>query len=71
MSLPELVDLWMVEHPGTSVQTEVNEIIRQASVDIESGNDRTIDQFMDDFRRKHQRTADSCCRRSTAEQEPC
>jgi hypothetical protein len=59
LSLPELVDLWMLEHPSTAEQAEVKEIVRQGNADIESGNYRSIDQFMDDFRRKHNIPADS------------
>lgn len=59
LSLPELVDLWMLEHPSAAEQAEVKEIVRQGNADIESGNYRTIDQFMDDFRRKHNIPADS------------
>ncbi len=59
MSLPELVDLWMLEHPSAAEQAEVKEVVRQGNADIESGNYRTIDQFMDDFRRKHNIPADS------------
>jgi hypothetical protein len=59
LSLPELVDLWMLEHPSTAEQAEVKEIVRQGNADIESGNYRSIDQFMDDFRTKHNIPADS------------
>ena len=58
-SLPELVDLWMLEHPSAAEQAEVKEVVRQGNADIESGNYRTIDQFMDEFRRKHNIPADS------------
>jgi hypothetical protein len=54
LSLPELVDLWMLEHPSTAEQAEVKEIVRQGNADIESGNYRSIDQFMDDFSQEAQ-----------------
>ncbi len=59
LSWPELVELWTLEHPSPAEQAEVNEIIRQGDADIQSGNYRSVDDFMDEFRRKHNIPADA------------
>ncbi len=59
LSWPELVELWTLEHPSPAEQAEVNDIIRQGDADIQSGNYRSVDDFMDEFRRKHNIPADA------------
>lgn len=53
MSLQELYRLWRIENPSTDERAAVADIISQGDADIESGNYRPLDEFMDEFRSKN------------------
>ncbi len=53
LTMPELLKLWALENPSNRERAEVAEIIRQGDADIEAGNYRTLDEFMDEFRAKN------------------
>jgi len=53
MSLLELVQLWRLENPTADERAEAIAAIKQGQADIEAGNYRPVEEFMDEMREKH------------------
>lgn len=53
ISLMQLVQLWRLENPTADEQAEVIAAIKQGQADIEAGNYRPVEEFMDEMRKKH------------------
>jgi hypothetical protein len=53
LSFQEIVALWKLDNPSDEERAEVIAAINQGVKDIESGNHRPADEFMDEMRRKY------------------
>ena len=53
MTMRELLQLWALENPTDEEREQVVAIIRQGDKDIEAGNYRPLDEFMEEFRAKN------------------
>jgi len=53
LSVPELFHLWQLENPSDDERAQVIAAINQGEKDIDSGNYRPANEFMDEMRRKY------------------
>lgn len=53
LSVPELCHLWQLENPSDKERAQVIAAINRGIKDIEAGNYRPADEFMDEMRRKY------------------
>ncbi len=53
LSFQEIVSLWKLDNPSDEERAEVIAAINEGVKDIESGNHRPADEFMDEMRRKY------------------
>ena len=53
LSIEQLFALWRLENPTPTEQSEIREAIRHGLAEADAGVGRPIDEFMDEFRAKH------------------
>ncbi len=58
-SIEELFALWRSQYPTSDDRAEALAIIQQGDADIASGNYRTLDEFINEFRTLHSISPDA------------